>query len=91
MVKKNILVTGGAGLVGSILIKNLKEKFNIRVLDQKKVDDVECYLGNINDLESIKPAFQGIDTVVHLAADRRVHGDWNSVLENNIIGAYNIY
>ena len=91
MVKKNILITGGAGLVGSILIKNLKEKFNIRVLDQKKVDGVECYLGNINDLESIKPAFEGIDTVVHLAADRRVHGDWNSVLENNIIGAYNIY
>ena len=69
----------------------MKEKFNIRVLDQKKVDGVECHLGNINDLESIKPAFEGIDSVVHLAADRRVHGDWNSVLENNIIGAYNVY
>ena len=51
MVKKNILITGGAGLVGSILVKNLKEKFNIRVLDQKKVDGVECYLGNINDFD----------------------------------------
>ena len=43
MVKKNILITGGAGLVGSILIKSLKEKFNIRVLDQKKIEQIEQF------------------------------------------------
>ena len=31
------------------------------------------------------------DTVVHLAGDRRVHGEWESILDNNIIGLYNIY
>lgn len=89
--KKNILITGGSGLVGSILVKSLKDKYNIKVLDQKKSDNTEILLGDIKNLKSIMPAFENIDTVIHLAGDRRVHGDWKSVLENNLIGVYNIY
>ena len=32
---KKILITGGAGLVGNVLINGLKDKFEIRILDQK--------------------------------------------------------
>ena len=88
---KNILITGGAGLVGSVLTKGLKDKFNISILDIKKVDGVDSHTGDISNIDSIMPAFKGIDTVVHLAGDRRVHGDWDSILNNNIIGLYNIY
>tara|TARA_B100000902_G_scaffold262139_1_gene248360 strand:- start:610 stop:1395 length:786 start_codon:yes stop_codon:yes gene_type:complete len=88
---KNILITGGAGLVGSVLTNGLMNKFNIRVLDIKKVEGVDSHTGDISNIDSIMPAFKGIDTVVHLAGDRRVHGDWNSILNNNIIGLYNIY
>ena len=88
---KNILITGGAGLVGNVLINGLKDKFKIRILDQNPVEGVDSYEGDISDLESILPAFENIDTVVHLAGDRRVHGDWNSILNNNITGVYNIY
>ena len=89
--KKNILITEGNGLVGNILVESLNDKFNITVLDQKKSPNVQTYLGDINNLESIMPAFEKIDTVIHLAGDRRVHGDWKSILENNLIGIYNIY
>ena len=88
---KNILITGGAGLVGSVLTKGLKDKFNIRILDIKKADGVDSHTGDISNIDSIMPAFKDIDTVVHLAGDRRVHGDWDSILNNNIIGLYNIY
>ena len=88
---KNILITGGAGLVGSVLTKGLKDKFNISILDIKKVDGVDSHTGDISNIDSIIPAFKGIDTVVHLAGDRRVYGDWDSILNNNIIGLYNIY
>ena len=89
--KKNILITGGSGLVGNILVNNLKQKFNVKILDKKKSLDIETFIGDINDLQSIIPAFENIDTVVHLAGDRRVYGEWESVKENNINGVYNIY
>ena len=88
---KKILITGGAGLVGSILIEELKNNFEIRILDQKTVKGIDSREGDISNLESILPAFENIDTVVHLAGDRRVYGDWNSILNNNITGIYNIY
>ena len=91
MSNKKVLLTGGAGLVGKILIKSLKEKYDLSILDQKKIDDINSNVRNINDLDSIIPLFENIDTVIHLAADRRVHGDWKSVLENNLIGIYNVY
>ncbi len=88
---KKILITGGAGLVGSILIEGLKNNFEIRILDQKAVKGIDSRVGDISNLESILPAFENIDTVVHLAGDRRVYGDWDSILNNNITGIYNIY
>ena len=88
---KKILITGGAGLVGSILIEGLKNNFEIRILDQKAVEGIDSRVGDISNLESILPAFENIDTVVHLAGDRRVYGGWNSILNNNITGIYNIY
>jgi len=88
---KKILITGGAGLVGSILIEGLKNNFEIRILDQKAVEGIDSRVGDISNLESILPAFENIDTVVHLAGDRRVYGDWDSILNNNITGIYNIY
>ena len=38
---KKILITGGAGLVGSILIEGLKNNFEIRILDQKAVEGID--------------------------------------------------
>ena len=88
---KKILITGGAGLVGNVLINGLKDKFEIRILDQKSVEGIDSYVGDISNLDSILPAFENIDTVVHLAGDRRVYGEWDSILNNNIVGIYNIY
>ena len=88
---KNILITGGAGLVGSVLTNGLKDKFNIKILDVKNVEGVDSHVGDISKLDSIMPAFKDVDTVVHLAGDRRVHGEWESILNNNIVGLYNIY
>ena len=70
---KNILITGGAGLVGTVLTKGLKDKYNVKILDIKKADGVESHTGDISNLDSIMPAFKNIDTVVHLAGYRRVH------------------
>ncbi|MBL06250.1 MAG: hypothetical protein CL773_00065 [Chloroflexi bacterium] len=87
---KKILITGGSGLVGKIISNYLSKKYKIRILDQKNGSN-ETIIGDISNLESIKKAFKEIDTVIHLAGDRRVHGNWDSILNNNIVGIYNIY
>jgi len=77
---KNILVTGGTGFIGSHTIDALiKQGFQIRCLVRKKdnlgyiqehVDKkrVELAYGDVTDLESLKKAVKGIDTIYHFVA-----------------------
>ena len=45
-----------------------------------------------DDFESFLAACQGVDTVVHLAADPRPNGDFHtSLLPSNIVGVYNAF
>jgi len=75
-----ILVTGGAGYVGSVLVPELlKEGHEVRVLDNLMYsqisllpyfieDNFEFIRGDIRDVETIKKAVDGMDMIIHLAA-----------------------
>jgi nucleoside-diphosphate-sugar epimerase len=89
--KRKVLVTGGAGLIGSIIIDKLGDKYEFLSLDLREARDVSSTVANLSDLEAIAPAFDGIDTVVHLAADRSPSGSWESILKNNFIATYNVF
>jgi len=77
---KNILVIGGAGYIGSVLVKNLlKENYNVRVLDLliygyqplKRFTDnsnFEFIKGDFRNVENVVKAVKDIDAVVHLGA-----------------------
>ena len=90
MAKKKVLVTGAGGLIGSIVRQFLSEKYDLSGLDLMTVDGVKSHVGDLAELESIRPAFAGVDTVVHLGADARGQAPWESVLRNNINGTYNV-
>jgi len=74
------LVTGGAGFIGSNLVDELINRGNnvviIDNLSTGKKENInskaEFYQVDIRDLEKIKPLFNGIDYVFHLAAFARV-------------------
>lgn len=84
MVKGKILVTGGAGYVGTHLVKNLlKEGFEVVVLDnlssgfiqaveiiKKNYGEVEFIKIDLMDIEKLSEIFinRNIDAVMHLAA-----------------------
>jgi len=78
--KLNVLVTGGAGYVGSVLVPLLLERgFKVRVLDNLTYGpngliphfinpNFEFVKGSILDEKTVKDCLRGMDVVVHLAA-----------------------
>lgn len=75
-----ILVTGGAGYIGSVLVEKLLEKnFEVRVLDnfmyqQNSLNNYfyhkkfSAIFGDARDLNTMKEALKGVDAVLPLAA-----------------------
>ena len=72
----NILVTGGAGFIGSHTVDAaLAAGHSVRVLDDLSTgtaanlpDSAELLTGDVTDLAAVEQALQGCDAVIHLAA-----------------------
>ncbi len=88
---QKVLITGMSGLIGSALRKQMEGKYQLSALNRSALEGVECHRADISDLEAIRPAFQGKDTVVHLAAHVSVPGEFEDMLKYNVIGAYNVF
>ncbi len=79
---KSVLITGGAGFIGSHLADELLAAgYHVRALDSlvDQVhggacrpdyldDDVELLVGDVRDEAAVRRALEGVDAVVHLAA-----------------------
>lgn len=89
--KKKVLVTGANGLIGSALRRQLGDKYEWSALNRRDLAGVPTTQADISDLAAIRPAFNGIDTVVHLAAVARVDASWDDLLGPNFTGTYNIF
>lgn len=71
-----VLITGGAGFIGSHLVEHFQGKAEVRVLDnlrsgyRKNIEnfDVDFQLGDICDRAAVDKAMEGVDYVFHLAA-----------------------
>lgn len=81
VLKSKVLVTGGAGFIGSHLVQELVSNgYSVSVLDNLstgKLDRIKPLIsnssatfinGDIRDLETVRSAVLGVDSVVHLAA-----------------------
>lgn len=98
----NCLVTGGAGFIGSHLVDRLiKEDHQVIVIDNLSTGKREnlnpqatFWQADIRDLKKIRPFFQGIDYVFHLAALPRVPisiEDPVTTSAINILGTINVF
>ena len=94
MGKRHVLITGSAGRVASILRQHWGDRYRLRLADVRPVEDLDLHEEyvelDITDLEAFTAACEGIDTVLHLAADPSPQADfYQSLLSLNIIGGYN--
>lgn len=86
-----IIVTGGAGFIGSNLVDALVGRgFNVHVIDNlsngKKANvnkKAKLHVLDITDINSIKPVFKETDYVFHLAALPRVQYSIEQPAESN--------
>ena len=83
-----VLITGMSGLIGGAVRRRLEGRFELSALNRRPVEGVPCHRADIADLDAIRPAFEGVDAVVHLAA--AIRGDWETLLRNNVVGTYNV-
>jgi nucleoside-diphosphate-sugar epimerase len=98
------LVTGGAGFIGSNLVRSLvSDGTNVRVLDDLSTgraqnlrelsDAVQVRIGDVRNAEDVAAAIDGVDTVFHLAAIPSVArsvGDPASSNDVNVTGTLNV-
>jgi nucleoside-diphosphate-sugar epimerase len=99
--KTRVLLTGVTGKIGKDLYHDLKDQYDWTLGVRKtpdtsgrrsKKEGTEPYLHlDITDAESCMAACKDIDVVVHLAADSSIDSKFPSLLENNIVGTYNIF
>lgn len=98
-----VLVTGGAGFIGSHLVRRMRSEGNhVRVLDNfatgrasnlEGVDGIEIEDGDIRSPEDVRKAMRDVDAVFHLAALPSVARSWKdpvSTLATNAHGTANL-
>ena len=71
-----VLITGGAGFIGSHIAEHYQGKAEVRILDNLRTGylanleglDVDFIAGDILDKDTLAKAMEGVDYVFHLAA-----------------------
>ena len=100
MRKRKVLVTGLNGSVGTVLRPALEKRYLLSSLSRRGVSglrDRHNFLGDIAELKEIRPAFSGIDSVVHLAATGGINSPrgtskaFEDLLPTNVVGTYNVF
>ena len=90
-----VLLTGAAGRIGRFLRDGLGDKYTLSGTDRVPASEAgfESATANLTDFEAILPAFEGVDTVVHLAAEPRHTPDiwWDLLLPDNVSATANVF
>jgi uronate dehydrogenase len=92
MKRLTVLLTGASGRIARHLIPSFRGRYDLRLLDKKPIPDApDAIITDLQDAEALRNAMQGVDVVVHLAAQPDEAPFLEVLLPNNVIGMYNTF
>ena len=88
-----IFLTGASGFVGSHLVQSLVAAGHEVVahyrspqgLNVKSTNNIEVWTGDLNDVQSLSKRLQGIDSVIHCAAQMKLWNCKKELHETNVL------
>src|SRR5438477_5997954 len=92
---QTVLITGAAGGIGTRLRQLLKGIYpTTRLSDRKRPADLapdETFVqADLANMAEVEKAVAGVQGIVHLGGFS-VEGPWDTILQSNIIGTYNLF
>jgi len=87
-----VAVTGGSGLLGRYVVRELRNACDVTVVDlRESPDDVAFVKTDMRDLEAVRRAVRGQDAVVHLAAlDAGFVPEEEAFIDVNVRGTWHV-
>jgi nucleoside-diphosphate-sugar epimerase len=90
MSAERVLITGAAGVVGTILRNGLADEFEVSGLDLKRIPGFNSTVGNTAKMgRRAERAFRGQDVVIDLAGNPSTTTPWEVVRSNNLPASMN--
>ena len=90
-----VLITGAAGGIGQRLRADMQGLYPVLRLSDREAPapagpGEEVVAADLADFAACEAACAGVDGIVHLGG-QAVEGDWETVLQANIVGGYNLF
>ncbi|MBA3946302.1 MAG: NAD(P)-dependent oxidoreductase [Herpetosiphonaceae bacterium] len=105
--KTRVLVTGAYGLIGNLvyarlaaqpdlydvygMVRRLAPSDRAPTANFCNIPPERLHLADLTNFAAVQRAATGMDVIVHMAADPDGRAGWESVLNNNIIGAHHLF
>jgi len=90
--RNKVLITGAAGNLGGKLRRHLEGRHELRLLDVDPRGDPAVVQADLARWDRRwVDLFQGIDAVVHLAADPTAHQSWPNLVGPNVDAVVNVF
>mgnify|MGYP002883767361 FL=1 len=87
--KKRVGITGSNGTIGKVLLDGLKSGYDLTAFSRREVG-FPTTIVNFDCAEEVAGSFEGLDAVIHLAADPSPMASWESVRQHNLEAMYQV-
>ena len=87
--KQRVGITGSNGTIGKVLLDGLKSGYDLTAFSRREVD-FPTTIVNFDCAEEVVGSFEGLDAVIHLAADPSPMAPWESVRQHNLEAMYQV-